>query len=215
MQGLPGPQLGDGRLPIFVFPSALTFYSDDQSSHKQVLTLYNPYDYALKFKVLSTTPKKYTVVDSEGTIRPQCCVDIVIRYLDIRINNEGVKDKFRIQMSEHGKKKILGSKDITSVLLPHREAVSQCDDDFKSLPKQMSLPAEGQSVAAKHGQVHTSASGPGFLVIFTAVACIIALMLPTHGELESKLPDYFHLSLQQKLIAAYILGLVTMVILKV
>ena len=32
----------------------------------------------------------------------------VIRHLDIRINNEGVKDKFRIQMTEHGKKKILG-----------------------------------------------------------------------------------------------------------
>ena len=40
----------DGKLPVFVFPSSLTFYTDDQSSHKQVLTLYNPYDFALKFK---------------------------------------------------------------------------------------------------------------------------------------------------------------------
>ena len=42
--------LVDGKLPVFVFPSALTFFSDDQSSHKQVLTLYNPYDFPLKFK---------------------------------------------------------------------------------------------------------------------------------------------------------------------
>ena len=40
----------EGKLPVFVFPSTLTFYSDDQSSHKQVLTLYNPYEFASNFK---------------------------------------------------------------------------------------------------------------------------------------------------------------------
>ena len=40
----------DDRLPVFVFPTSLTFYSNDQSSHKQVLTLYNPYEFVLKFK---------------------------------------------------------------------------------------------------------------------------------------------------------------------
>lgn len=44
------PQKSDGKLPVFVFPSSLNFYSDDQSSHKQVLTLYNPYEFPLKFK---------------------------------------------------------------------------------------------------------------------------------------------------------------------
>ena len=44
-----------------------------------------------------------------------------------------------------------GIKDITSVLLPHRESVSQSDDDFKSLPKQMSQALEGQSTSAKYG----------------------------------------------------------------
>lgn len=46
----PSPQKSDGKLPVFVFPSSLNFYSDDQSSHKQVLTLYNPYEFPLKFK---------------------------------------------------------------------------------------------------------------------------------------------------------------------
>ena len=44
------PALVDGKLPVFVFPTSVKFYSDDQSSHKQILTLYNPYDFALKFK---------------------------------------------------------------------------------------------------------------------------------------------------------------------
>lgn len=43
-------QLAEGNLPVFVFPTELVFYADEQSSHKQVLTLYNPYEFALKFK---------------------------------------------------------------------------------------------------------------------------------------------------------------------
>ena len=40
----------DGKLPVFVFPASVTFYADDQSSHKQVLTLYNPYEFVLRFR---------------------------------------------------------------------------------------------------------------------------------------------------------------------
>jgi len=40
----------DGKLPVFVFPSALNFYFDDQSSYKQVLTVYNPYEFTVQFK---------------------------------------------------------------------------------------------------------------------------------------------------------------------
>lgn len=44
------PELVEGNLPVFVFPTELVFYADEQTSHKQVLTLYNPYEFALKFK---------------------------------------------------------------------------------------------------------------------------------------------------------------------
>jgi hypothetical protein len=37
-------------LPVFVFPANVNFFYDDQSSHKQVLTMYNPYEFPLKFK---------------------------------------------------------------------------------------------------------------------------------------------------------------------
>uniref|UniRef100_A0A8C6EP48 Uncharacterized protein n=1 Tax=Marmota marmota marmota TaxID=9994 RepID=A0A8C6EP48_MARMA len=49
IRGLP-LKLVEGNLPVFVFPTELIFYADDQSTHKQVLTLYNPYEFALKFK---------------------------------------------------------------------------------------------------------------------------------------------------------------------
>lgn len=51
------PELVEGSLPVFVFPTELVFYADDQTSHKQVLTLYNPYEFALKFKGQSAAPR--------------------------------------------------------------------------------------------------------------------------------------------------------------
>ncbi|XP_061194850.1 motile sperm domain-containing protein 1-like [Saccostrea echinata] len=209
------PQPSDGKLPVFVFPSSLNFYSDDQSSHKQVLTLYNPYEFPLKFKVLCTSPRKYTVVDSEGTIRPHCCVDIVVRHLDICINNEGVKDKLRIQVLEHGTKKVIGKKDIVAVLLPKKESSQQPEDNFHSLTASASQEPQGTPSRAIRQEGRGGGGGPSFIVICTAVSCILALMLPLSGDTDSRLPDYLHLTVNQKMIAAYILGLVTMVILHV
>ncbi|KAL4219807.1 Motile sperm domain-containing protein 1 [Mactra antiquata] len=209
--------LADGKLPVFVFPSTLSFYSDDQSSHKQVLTVYNPYEFPLKFKVLCTVPRRYTVVDSEGTIRPRCCVDVVIRHIDICINNEGVNDKFRIQVSEHGHRKILGKKDFSAVLLPTRgrETTPNKDDTFHATSR--AKRGEDNPGTAPFDEVvrRRSVRGPSFVVILTGLVCIIALMLPSQGENGSRLPDYLHLSVNQKLIAAYVLGLVTMLILHI
>ena len=57
----------DGKLPVFVFPTSLRFFADDQFSHKQVLTLYNPYDFNINFKgeygFLGFRPIKVQIVD--------------------------------------------------------------------------------------------------------------------------------------------------------
>ena len=38
------------KLPVFVFPEELKFAAEDEASHKQILTLYNPYDFNIKFQ---------------------------------------------------------------------------------------------------------------------------------------------------------------------
>ena len=38
------------RLPVFIFPEELVFSSEDEAAHKQILTLYNPYDFNVKFQ---------------------------------------------------------------------------------------------------------------------------------------------------------------------
>lgn len=206
----------DGRVPVFVFPTSLTFYADDQTSHKQVLTLYNPYDFALKFKVFSTTPRKYVVVDAEGTIKPHCCIDIVIRHNLILPSNYGVTDKFRIQMAEYGHRQVIGKKDIPSTLLAMKPDVSSSSGDIEHF-EQLLSPSMSHTQAQQYSiggprTVHGGTS-PNLIVVFAAIICIAALMLPTEGE-EHSLPSYLRLSVPLKLIFAYTLGLVTMVILR-
>ena len=79
--GAAGSGILDGKVPVFVFPVQLDFYYEDQTTHKRVVTIYNPYEFDVTFKVLCNNPKKYAVVEPEGKIFGQKCVDIVIRYL--------------------------------------------------------------------------------------------------------------------------------------
>jgi hypothetical protein len=37
-------------VPVFVYPTLLNFYTNDANSYKQILTLFNPYDFPIKFK---------------------------------------------------------------------------------------------------------------------------------------------------------------------
>ena len=79
--GAAGSGILDGKVPVFVFPVQLDFYYEDQTTHKRVVTIYNPYEFDVTFKVLCNNPKKYAVVEPEGKIFGQKCVDIVIRYV--------------------------------------------------------------------------------------------------------------------------------------
>ena len=42
--------MSPGARPVFIFPANLEFYLEDQTTHKRVLTLYNPYDTEIIFK---------------------------------------------------------------------------------------------------------------------------------------------------------------------
>lgn len=110
------------KIPVFVYPNAIKFYLTSRTTHKQLLTLYNPYDFPVRFKgkpvnykssvlyeivlVLCTAPNKYSVIDPEGSIGPRSCVDIVIRHNAPISAHCNVIDKFRISMQDHTTKKV-------------------------------------------------------------------------------------------------------------
>lgn len=39
-----------GKVPVFVFPTTLVFYLGARETHKQLLTIYNPYDFGVRFQ---------------------------------------------------------------------------------------------------------------------------------------------------------------------
>ncbi|XP_023653213.1 motile sperm domain-containing protein 1 [Paramormyrops kingsleyae] len=206
----------EGSLPVFVFPTELVFYADEQASHKQVLTLYNPYEFALKFKVLCTAPSKYAVVDATGAVKPQCCVDIVIRHRDVRPCHYGVMDKFRLQVSEQSQRKALGRKEVMATLLPSasQEATQPRSQEEEHRMKEQFADSVFFEQAAYQTESRVASGGPSLLAILLGLGCVAALLLPTLGELDSIVPVYLHLSVNKKLVAAYVLGLLTMVILR-
>ena len=79
------------------------FFEDDSTTYSQVLTLYNPYDFAVRYKgtdsvvgdrrifsllVLCTAPRKYSIAEPQGEINAQHSVDTYGRNerLDVRFS---------------------------------------------------------------------------------------------------------------------------------
>ncbi|XP_034937918.1 motile sperm domain-containing protein 1-like isoform X3 [Chelonus insularis] len=202
------------KFPVFVFPQSITFFLDDQSTHKQVLTLYNPYEFPIKFKVLSTAPNKYKVVDPEGTIKSRCCVDIVVRHTALMMANCNVVDKFRIQMQEHHTKQIIGKKDIEAKLLLGAGESGRGTPDpdmFQQLPINENKQQRSYSLPP---QVRTIDRGTNYVALIAGIVCIIGLLLPTEGDRGHRIPEYLHLSVNFKLIFSFVLGMVTTIILR-
>ncbi|KHN84660.1 Motile sperm domain-containing protein 1 [Toxocara canis] len=210
-----------GTLPVFVFPSSIDVIFAQPHTHKQIVTLYNPYDFPLSYKVLCTAPRKYSVIEPRGTLRAKCCVDIVIRHLGAQIrSNIGISDRFRFEACKYGDSEVSGRKDVPIRLVENASDLArQANIDRSNF--HANFPSEGTSRLSPPQYAFPSSPGATvshsshWLAVVAAVVCIGALMLPTHGDtVPSLLPTYLHLSVPQKLVAAYVLGIVTMLIIR-
>jgi len=206
-------QSATGALPVFVFPTSLNFYTDDPSSHKQVLTLYNPYEFTVLFKVLCNNPSKYNVVEPEGLINSKCCIDIVIRVTDPQTTNYEREDKFRIHIYELGCPKLLGKKDVVALLN------DKCDDVGKNTAAKHAIGKDVDDFLRQHRResvVVSQRTQPSVTVIVLILTLTLGLMLPADqgGVPEVGWLRLFYLTLNHKLCLAFVLGLLTMAVLK-
>ncbi|KAJ8387416.1 hypothetical protein AAFF_G00156540 [Aldrovandia affinis] len=206
--GHPGSQ---DSLPVFLFPTELVFYAQQHCSHKRVLTFYNPYSFLLRFKMLCTAPALYTVVEAEGSVRARSCVDIVVRHQDVSSRNWGRRDRFRLEVSGRGQR---GSREIWAELRGGEGAESPLETPPgrtapPGIPSAM-LPMSPGGLNPGRGR------DPSLLALYIIVGlvCITFLMLPLHNEPSTLVPVHIHVTVMQKLVCAYILGLLTMVFLR-
>ena len=75
------------------------------------------------FSVLCNNPKKYAVVEPEGRILGQKCVDIVVRHVAVSPVAVQQTDKFRIHIydSASSDAEVAGKRDILATLHPGRQ----------------------------------------------------------------------------------------------
>jgi hypothetical protein len=107
-------------LPVFVNPQTLQFPIDDITLHKQTLTLYNPYEFNIRFKLLSTAPFKYKLSQTSGMIRSKHYVDLMVRHLTVSANEFGTTDHLRVEIMREGDYTTsIGHKDIQLSVVQH------------------------------------------------------------------------------------------------
>lgn len=56
--------------------------------------------------MLCTSPNKFTVIDPEGVIAPQSCIDIVVRYTQPSVTHCDTTEKFRITMYDRNTQQV-------------------------------------------------------------------------------------------------------------
>ncbi|XP_076581473.1 motile sperm domain-containing protein 1-like [Chaetodon auriga] len=234
---------GVSPLPVFLFPTELLFYSEQRNSHRRVLTVYNPNSFTLSFRMLCTAPSLYRVVEAEGSVRAKSCIDLVVRHLDVSPQNWGRRDKFRLEVRGGGQvggreiwAELTGGEEVRGGARGRGGAGAE-EEEEESRRKR----GEGRAKERRMGgqQRAPSAHNPlsnllvptqthlqrptctavrsvsqWVLCVVVAVLCVAVLMLPLHTDSDSVVPHCLHVSTNQKLVSAYILGLLTMVFLR-
>ncbi|CAF2665362.1 unnamed protein product [Rotaria sp. Silwood2] len=205
------------QLPFFCSPDSLLFYLDDPSTYSQVLTLYNPYDFAVRYKVLCTAQKKYSVAEPQGEIRAQHSVDTIVRLLDTSSSstNQNVVHKIRVQYFDRRKsQELIGKRDITCSILSYKPL----EQNFNEEPNitgttrrtRMNTTTSPTTNPIIVSQQETRDPLVVFILTILAALCAFILVLPTvsdnENSLSTRIPSYLHMTTNSKVIASYILG---------
>nr|CAD7414390.1 unnamed protein product [Timema poppensis] len=112
---------------------------------------------------------------------------------------------------------VIGKQDVSATLLPGKPTGSLSETEvFQHLPSRVDYPDSGVRTQHQFGMVrdyrHTRIQTPNHIVVVAAVVCIVALLLPTQGDEDSRFPSYLYLTSHLKLIFAYVLDAVLIII---
>ncbi|PAV67968.1 hypothetical protein WR25_23343 [Diploscapter pachys] len=202
----------DGQVPVFLSTGEIEFHADE-ARPRSVFTLYNPFGYDLSYKVLCTAPQNYIVSDCNGFLKSKCCKDIVVR-----VRNRlpvGTIDRLKVEIRKFGDTELHGHRIIDIRIVDViRDRTGQQFQGMGDSTSSLSGVGMQQSTSS---QYHHRDEHSQWAFVLAAFLCALALLAPTHGDAfasQSIIPHVLHLSVPQKLVAAYILGIVTILILR-
>ncbi|XP_004347875.1 hypothetical protein CAOG_04050 [Capsaspora owczarzaki ATCC 30864] len=118
--GASQPAISDQMLPVLIHPAQLVFYLNNPTSHKQILTIYNPYSIPLQFSIQATAPKSYVVRPSSGLLRPDSRIDVIIRLADPQGMSlaDSQADRFKVNLSSATQGVVVGKHVFNSTIMP-------------------------------------------------------------------------------------------------
>ncbi|CCD65070.1 MSP domain-containing protein [Caenorhabditis elegans] len=198
----------EDALPVFVNTTELQFRLNEKSQAK-LFTLYNPFGHVITYKILCTATRNYTVNETTGVLQAKCCQDIVVRCIQrLPVGNV---DKLKIEISKKGSPTASGSCVLT-LLTVSSEHTNPDEPRFEKVQQSNRM---SSSTTSERGNDRNQSSMWACLIV--GLCCAVALVCPTAGDIESKsssVPPMLHMSFQQKLVASYILGIVSVLILR-
>lgn len=105
-------------IPCLVIPPSLTFSDRDGESLKQSITIYNPGEVALEYKVSTNEPSRYLVASRHGKIGPRKSISISIVQKG-RIEKPRL-DKFRVEVFSVDNERAKGKKVLRAYVYPDK-----------------------------------------------------------------------------------------------
>ncbi|XP_060535715.1 motile sperm domain-containing protein 1-like [Cylas formicarius] len=193
------------QIPVFAFPNCLKFFLGSRTTHTQVLSLYSPYDFPVRFKVHchANAWDKYTVTNPEGVIGPQSTVDLVVTHKAPLPHHCNVVDRFKIVIFDKETDQTIGKKYVESVLLSGEKDGRSQDDDFEFHSSE-----SGSRAAPSVAPRPVDRPANNIVASLVVAACAAVLFLPADPEPAriSSLPTYLHVSHKTQLLAALLLG---------
>jgi len=222
----PGP-----GVKAFVHPGDLAFVLNDKNTHKQLLTIYNPYDKPMSFGVFCTAFKLYSVKPTSGQIRPSSSLDVVVR-LNLaeasQVGTEAKEDKFLIEIRDdrQGERgRVLGKKMVLVQLSrcmasDERGGASTTrrgrPNSFK--PRRSRSGGIGDGDGLTNDSLSSHPTGKLLHVLgLLCVGVVLGPMVDGVGDhfLATLLPDAVlevcSFTVAQKIVAAYIFGIISAV----
>ncbi|XP_067939213.1 motile sperm domain-containing protein 1-like isoform X2 [Watersipora subatra] len=197
-----------------VSPTKLEFFVDDRKSHNTVLKVSNPTTNLLRYKLTCTASDNYMVENGEGQVKSGGCIFIRIHHLKVAMfkKNQKNEDCFRMEVYK-GTTRIGKPTTIVAELLYSKDTQPREQLPFQLLPGSTKTQADPASSTASNEPIQVDTpKRPSLLYVYIGIVCLAVLYLPIDGETPSFLSNYIKLENSHKLIAAYVLGMITVVL---